>query len=482
MISLARHEENTNIMSFIVILPALLAAYMAITRSLPWAYVYIYIPVVFCLPHYFSWEKFPYQPTFAAFTILPLAFLFILRGLPGWKISLMDIFVLGFVLLLGYSQYQARGYSLAQNLVGQLLMVVLFPYWLTKCLVEPTGFRIDFAKIIVIVLFCIVFFLTFEMLFHPQYTLWQTILGRLFNQGWTRSIKLRWDFGRAEGPFGHSIVAGMTMIIGFRLQRWLEWSRGWSSQRGLSSKILPSARFITMVLVVGTLVPLSRGPWISAIAMSIIIFTLAMVIGFTQKPLFRYLIVVLLLVSVAIAGIGVKKMIDEIAAVKMDEAGQESHERQTIAYRFELYQTYGDVVMEKWALGWGVLGWPSEKIQWSVDNAYILIALNHGLIAVGYIIFLFLFMIIRLFIRIMQQPAAAPPESELGLTLFSFFIGDMIYMGTVSLIGITQTVLFIFFGWAESYLQRSPKATEYRGEALADNNYRNPTFQFRRVL
>ncbi len=465
--------------SAIVIFPALWATYLATSRSAQWAFVYAYLPILLWFPYYFQWDipVIP-NPSFAEAAIVPLMLLFIRRGMPGWKFSFTDVLVFTLVLLTCLSEYHSYGYKLAQNLMATMILSVLFPYILAKS-VESAGLRIDFAKVIVIVLAIISILLLLEMVTNPKYTLWQRFLGNFFGSGWTRDIETRWGFTRAEGPFGHSIYAGLIMFIGFRLQRWLEWNQAWPAKMKWLPSKFPPAKTFTLILLLGAITPLARAPWLSAILAAILIFILAIVINWFKQPVQRLLVIATLLIGVIILGLVAKTAVEQFASVDREEALESSRERQTVAYRFELYTTYGEIVMEKWALGWGRLGWPQDKAQWSIDNTYLQLALNHGFIAVMCLLLLFLYLPIRLFFRMIQQPATAMPNRGLDLTLLGILVGTGFCLATVALGGTHQTLLFILFGWTDAYLQTSPTAIRHVSMAT----YSSPLpFQFRRIM
>lgn len=465
--------------SAIVILPAFWATYLAVTRSAQWAFVHAYLPILLWFPYYFQWDipVIP-NPSFAEAAIIPLMLLFISRGMPGWKFSLTDVLVFSLVLLTCLSEYHSYGYKLAQNLMATMILSVLFPYILAKS-IESAGLRIDFAKVIVIVLAIISFLLLLEMVTNPKYTLWQRFLGSFFGSGWTRDIETRWGFTRAEGPFGHSIYAGLIMFVGFRLQRWLEWNQAWPAKMKWLPRQFPPAKTLTLILLLGAIAPLARAPWLSAILTAIIIFVLAIIVSWFKQPSQRFLVIATLFIGVIVSGLVAKTAFEQFVSVGREEALESSRERQTIAYRFELYTTYGEIILDKWVLGWGRKGWPQDKAQWSIDNTFLLLALNHGLIAVVCLLLLFLYLPLRLFFRVIQQPATAPPNRGLDLTLFGILIGTGFCLATVALGGAHQTLLFVLFGWTDAYLHTSPTATRQVSMTIHSNPL---PFQFRRVM
>jgi len=468
--------------SIIILIPALISAYIAFTHSPHRAFLNVFIPVLLFIPPYYVFriQGLP-DPNFYEATIAPIAFVFFLRGMPGWRFSWTDVFVFVFAFSVSFSEYLNFGYKDAQNLMANMVLSVFFPYLLAKSLVEPAGLRIEFAKRIVLVLLIVSVFLVYENHFRTGYTLWQKALGPFFGGGWSRAVRFRWGMVRANGPFVHPIQAGIIMVIGFQLQLWLQSNNAWSSQiKGLPKlPVLTVPQIITLVLVAGVFAPLSRAPWLGTILGIITVFFLAYLVGFTQKKAIRYFIICGLLAGTVVLGLGIKTAVEEFASVGSQEAKGQSDERQTIAYRFELYTTYGQIVMERAMWGWGRLGWPKDKIQSSIDNAYLLLALNHGLIAVACLFALFLSMGIRLFIHIIHHPAAQPPKAALDITLLSLLLIEIFCLATVSLNSTNMTLLFVLFGWMDGYLlNRRPEI----GIQQAVSNHKKLPFQFRRVM
>jgi predicted membrane protein len=470
-------------MSSIILIPAFISAYIAFTQSPHRAFLNVFIPVLLFIPPYyvFKIQGLP-DPNFYEATIAPIAFVFFLRGMPGWRFSWTDVFVFVFAFSISFSEYLNFGYKEAQNLMANMVLSVFFPYLLAKSLIEPAGLRVELAKRIVLMLFIVAIFLVYENHFRTGYTLWQKAFGPFFGGGWSRAIRFRWGMVRANGPFVHPIQAGIIIAIGFRLQQWLQWNNAWPSQiKGLPKlPILTVPQILTLGLAAGVFAPLSRAPWLGSILAAMSIFGLVAIVSLAKKPATRYLIICGLLVSLVILSLSFVKVAEEFASIGREEAGEQSDERRTIAYRFELYITYGEIVLDQWMWGWGRLGWPKDSKQSSIDNAYLLLALNHGLIAVGCFFALFFFLGIRLFIHIMHNPAAQPPKAALDITLFSLLLIEIFCLATVSLNTTNMTLLFILFGWIDGYLlNRQP---EKIGIQQTASNHKKLPFQFRRVM
>ncbi|MEK8017917.1 MAG: O-antigen ligase family protein [Candidatus Parabeggiatoa sp.] len=466
-------------MSMIVLIPAFIAAYFAFTRSPHWAFINVYIPAFFLFPSYYHWKpKLIPDPNFAQAAIMPIMLVFLLRNLPGWRLSFTDILVIVFALFVSVSEYLNFGYKEAQNLMFNMLVSVVFPYILTKSLVEPAGLREEFAKRIVLMLCIIALLMAYESLFRSSYTIWHKVLGRFFDgQGWHIRTNYRWGLVRANGPFTHPIMAGTTVAVGFCLQQWLHWSQaGFSRIRGIP---IPKLSYlITLILLAGLIAPLSRAPWMGTLLALMVVLFLSTLISFTRQPKIRYLIIVVIVSSIVIGGTISANVFKQFASVSREEATESSQERETIAYRFELYTTYGNIVMEKWVFGWGQLGWPKDAAQKSIDNHFILLALNHGLVAVFSQLILFFYLIMRLFKHAISRPASNPPKSAMDLMLLGILLHFFWCATTVGIFSINP-IVFMIFGWSEGYLLNSQNNTRLSATPISHNHL---PFHFKRVL
>ncbi|EDN69013.1 conserved hypothetical protein, membrane [Beggiatoa sp. PS] len=467
-------------MSIIVLIPAFIAAYIAFTQSPHRAFLNVFIPVLLFIPPYYAFkiQGLP-DPNFYEAAIAPIALVFFLRGMPGWRFSWTDVFVFVFAFSVSFSEYLNFGYKDAQNLMANMVLSVFFPYLLAKSLVEPAGLRIELAKRIVLMLFIIAIFMVYENHFRTNYTVWQSVLGPFFGGGWSRAVRFRWDMVRANGPFVHPIQAGIIMAVGFGIQLWLAWNQAWPSQLKKLPKlpILTVPQVLTLGLAAGVFAPLSRAPWLGTLLGIITVFILASLVGLVKKPIMRYFVICSLLVGIIILAFGLVKAMEQLASLKMEDA--ESKESQTIAYRFELYITYGQIVLERAMWGWGKLGWPPDPRQPSIDNAYLLLALNHGLVAVGCLFALFLYLMVRLFLHIMHHTAAKPPKAALNITLLSLLIIELFCLATVSLNTTNMTLLFVLFGWIDGYLHNRQPETGFQKTV---SNQKQLPFQFRRIM
>ena len=456
-----------NEVQLLAIVPGIWAAFVAFSKSPQRAFLDIYIPVLLCLPDYYRWivPALP-DPSFSHGAVLPIALAFVVKGKSKWRFSLGDFLVLGYAYTVGYSEYLTTGYNEAQNLMFDMFCLVLLPYVLTKGLVEPNGLRVEFAKRLVFCLFLISLISVYEFKFAS--TPWRMLLDRFFpgqGQGWVTTF--RWGFARVAGPYGHAILAGAILIIGFRIQRWLEWSRHWEPRFRKPALPWPKARVITLGLVAGVLMTMVRGPWIGGF--------LAAGVAMIGRAKNRWLAVSAVAGTLVVVGIPVGVVFYQYAAV--GRANAKTVAQESAAYRKELIDKYVGVAMERSIWGWGRNTWPRVSGMPSIDNYYLLLAIMHGVPSLVCLLGIILITPIRLFVFEMKKPPPQPRGSSLGFTLISIYIAVGWTIATVYMGAQLMPLLFIITGWAEGYLVSGEK-----GLATAPVLAYVPPFRFQRTV
>ncbi|MBX7219101.1 MAG: O-antigen ligase domain-containing protein [Blastocatellia bacterium] len=429
-------------MEIIVLIPGVISAWIAFTQSPQRAFLDVYLPVLFFLPEYYRWiaPGLP-DPTFSQAVVIPIFLAFWLRSPVKWKFSLADGLVFGFAFCVGYSEYLNAGYNEAQNLMVDMVCWVTMPYVLAKGLIEPTGIRIDFAKRLVWVVFLVSVISVYE--FKMGVTPFSLILDRFFpgQGGWVTTF--RYGFARIAGPYGHAILAGVVIICAFLIQLWLQWSNQWEAQfRKFHLTSLSKATLISLGILGGSIMTMCRGPWIGGV-----LGLGAMWIGRSKN---RKRSVLLLLAGVLLIGVPLGISLWNYASVGRANAQSESQE--TAAYRKELIDKYVDIAVERSTWGWGRNTWPKVPGMPSIDNYFLLLALMHGLVALGFLLAIFLVMIGRLFRFEMSHPPAVPPGSSPGFLFIGVYVAIFASIATVFLGGQTIPLLFLMTGWAEGYL------------------------------
>jgi hypothetical protein len=459
-------------LSFIGFLPAIIAFRLAMSTSPSNAFFRVYIPVLLCLPDYYRviTPGLP-DPTFGQGTALAILIVAIMRGgFKGYRFSHMDVVVLVYAACVFNSEYQASGYSDAQNLMFAMLFSVLTPYIMAKSFVEPDGMRFEFAKRVVSCLAIVSFINLYESRFGANP--FQLLMGRFFpgqGEGWI--VTFRFGMARTAGPYGHALSAGIIMMTGFRLQRWLHFSGAWPDKvKHLKWLPIKFPVFMSLVLTGGFFITFAKGSWLAGILAG---FVVAM--GRMKNK-----ILALMLVLVFIVFVGIPALTAFIAYASVGRANAKDDNQETACYRYELIQLYVDIALEKELWGWGLTKWPQVPGAPSIDNHYLLLFLMHGKIA----FYCFLYVLIGTMVRLMIYGTSIPPPprpgGSLAFTLAGIYLGYMIAIATVYMGGQTVPMLFMLTGWAESFLKMNGRDYPPSGNVVPAAP--PPLFSFRRVV
>lgn len=456
-------------LAIIALIPGALAFWVGIKRGPHAAFLLVYLPTLLLLPEYYRWNApgLP-DPTFGQAAALGTAAVFFMRGAPGYRFHAMDLLVYGFALAASISELRASGYSDAQNLMFNMLAWVVLPYLFAKSLIEPAGLRVSFAKTIVICLFIISAISLYE--FRMGTTPWRMILDPFF-PGQARWVTtFRWGFARVAGPYGHAILAGIIMVVGYRLQRWLEWSGAWEPKPKYAPWLpISQGRLITLGLLAGVIMTMVRGPWIGAILAAMLVM-----IGRSRQRVAAIGLVIGVLLFVGVPGV-----VWFLDYVSVGREGAQTVAQESAAYRWELLTEYSEIAAEKLWLGWGLTAWPKVPGMPSIDNYYLLLLLMHGLVAVGCLLAIILVMMTRLIVHGMRQPLAEPRGSSLAFTLASLYVAIGFSIATVYLGLETVPLLFMITGWAVAYLDSGVEGI--RVTPLAPTPA-TPPFAFKRIM
>lgn len=442
----------------LAILPGVIALFVTLRWSVRTAFLTVYLPSLLLLPDYFHWVS-PYfpEPSFAQMAILPIGMIYLLKDGKRWRLSLTDLLVVGFALSVGYAQMVNSTYKDAQNLFFDMITHVMMPYMLTKSLLCDHGERVTFAKQFVLLL-CIVAIANvyesrmtnsfFRAAFIPYFPAYQAQWGTFS----------RWGLGRAAGPFGHAILAGIFLGAGLLVQLWLARAGHWPSRR--------LALTVLFVLLLGLGLTLSRGPWVAAvIGMAVVVS------GFARYRISVFIVIFSL--GFVIASPVYSGFLDYITIEKGEE---QSFIQRTAAYRRQLWLRYPEVIMQSALWGYGQDKFPKLPDLPSIDNHWLLVALNHGLVTLGFFLGIIFWTTARLFFFGMRAPPLSQ-NATLSFTLLGIYVLIAIAITTVYMGLQCVPLFFLITGWSESLLLRPCKA-EVESEGIMEET----PFSFRRVL
>lgn len=462
-------------LSYITYLAGIWTYYVAANQSVPKAFIQAYLPVMLLLPDYYRavTPGLP-DPNFSQSASCALFAVFMIQGLPGYKFSFTDVLVVIYAFSVSFSEYLASGYSDAQNLMFFELASVCFPYLFAKSLIEPYQQRYAFAKCIVYCLSVVFVLNLWQNRF--GYNLWQKYLGMFFpgqGEGWVTTF--RFGLARAAGPYGHCLVAGVIMAVGYRLQRWLQWSNAWPDKIKQLAWIpmLNPPQLFTLMIFGGVLSTLGKGQWLAGIVAAGIA-----IIGRSKQRVIAINIVLGVLIL-----IGLPLLIAFLSWASVGRNNAKDENQETAAYRYDLVSEYMDVAAERFWFGWGLMKWPEVPGFESIDNHFLLTYLNHGIIALGILLLLMLGMMVMLLIHGFKRPFCTPPGSSLAFTLAAIFLMYFIAVATVAMMGQSCTLFFIMVGLSDAYLRTSRwDGDEGLQPGTAKEIIDQRKFKFRRVI
>lgn len=447
------------------------AGIWAVNRMAPGrALVVLYVPVLLLVPDTFHAIT-PGLPDPSANVALMIPILIAALAAYGrnWRPGVADLLVLGFAILMAASEYRAAGYSEAQNLMFGTVFQVVAPYLVARLAIDREGLHVALAKKLVMILFAVGLIGLFEFRFgwNPFLTMGERSFFAGQGLGWVTTF--RHGFARVAGPYAHCILAGMMMVMAYRLNRWLEWGGHWEPRfRWQFGLPWSKGRLISAALLVASLTTIARGPWIGGVVGALLVHAAR---APKRKAALATLAALLLLAAVP-GYIAFQSYLD----VQPGEAMTLSQE--TAMYRKVLFEKYYAIAWEHAWLGWGRNTWPKVSGMASIDNYYLLLSLMHGVLATGILAGLMLWMGVRLFLKGMAEPAGA---NSLAFTLLGILLAFVVSIVTVYMGEAVVPAFFLLLGWAEAHIQgNGPPA---QGEPVAGQPIGPASpYRFRRVM
>ena len=452
--------------SLIIFIATALSMRMIARQGLAQAVLKVWVPAFLIFPFNFTAKIISGIPSMNVMqtAILPILVVLVRDKLPQIRFGRMEILLTIYVALRITMDCLNRGYSDAQNYAFFMLSTLIGSYLIGRHVIDRPEMDIAMARMFVLIF--VVFFpmFVFELKFwiSPTYK----VLGRFF-PGAGNGLSLRYGVARTAGTFEHPILACVMVVAVYRIHRWLTWSGEWDKPQDgwvgwLERKTdwipLSLAQRISALLILMAIMTISRGPWIGAFFGA----ALTMVGNFKDRKqwLKRFLWML------AIGAVTGKIALDAYITPKYGKII--SDEAITMLYRREMLDRYKDYMLEHFLTGWGLTTWPQIKGMESVDNAFFLMVLQHGILAPTIFILIFLYAIFSQIKFGLQVPVG---EHPLGFTFAGIYLATLISFATVYMGAQTEPMLFLLLGWGESIKNRH-KVSVSRQTALP----------FRRVL
>lgn len=420
-----------------------IAGWYAVSKMMPGkALVWIYVPVLLLIPDTFHaiTPGLP-DPSANVAVMIPIFIAAVISYSRIWLPSIADILVISLAMVMGYSEYIAAGYSEAQNLFSGVLFQIIAPYWVARIAIDREALHVELSKRIVMFMFVIALIGLYEFKFgwNIFLTLPERVLFQGQGLGWVTTF--RYGFARVAGPYAHCILAGMMMIMAYRLNRWLEWGGHWEPQfKRLGNFPISKGRIISWVLIIGSLITIARGPWIGGLLGAIFVNA-----GRHPKRKLAFTIGIGFLIAVAIPAYIVFQSYLDVKPGTLMSMSQE-----TAMYRKVLFEKYYTIALDHAWFGWGRNTWPKIAGMASIDNYYLLLSLMHGILATLILFLLMAWMSIRLVNKGMSE---STDSNSLAFTFLGIIIAFFVSLVTVYLGENVVPAFFLVIGWAEGYIQ-----------------------------
>lgn len=460
-------------MDYLLTYSTTLLCMLAIQRGgIEKAFLYVWLPVFLLMPTGFN-VGFPVHfISMMQAASFPILFVLLRDHLFQLRFGRMELLLAAYVVLRFTCDLLTRGFADAKNYLFYMLTALIGSYLIGRIVIRDRRMDIATSRMFVLLFLLMFPLFVYEMQFWvpPVFK----ALGGFFPRAGA-GLSIRYGLARTAGSFEHPILACIMIVTVYRMHRWLSWQgvweqaqTGWLGRLQALGKRLPFSfsTQISVILIVMALMTISRGPWIGGFAGA----ALAAAGNFKNR---KRALVIVALVFVIGGSLG-KAALDSYTTEKVGEVL--SGDAQTMLYRKVMIDRYKEFLVEKMWTGWGLTTVPQIKGMESVDNAFFLMALQHGVIAPAIFLLIFLYAIAS---QIKSGLRGRPNEPPLGFTFSGIYLVCLIAFSTVYMGAQTEPLIFLLLGWGEGFKRRREEAPPD-----AEGASRAPTPQpgFRRVL
>lgn len=384
----------------------------------------------------------------------------------------MEFLMTIYVVIRFFNDFLSRGYSDAQNFLFYMLSTLIGPYMIGKYLIDSKRMDIETARTFVLMFMYMFPMFLYEAKFwvNPIYKMLSGFFPNAFS-----GLSIRWGLARTAATFEHPILACIMIITVYRLHRWLCWIGEWEKPQTGTWKTLdkltafvpiPFKYRISIALILMALMTISRGPWIGGLAGA----ALTIAGNFKNRKLWLGIILTGFIVGGAMGKMALE------AYTTVGEGEVLSGEAQTMLYRSIMLDKYNGFLEEKYYTGWGLTTVPKVRGMESVDNAFFLMALQHGVLAPACFITIFIYAMISQIKFGLKTPTGQTP---IGFTFSGVYLICFISFSTVYMGAQTEPMLFLLLGWGESIKNRPLEVTESSSQTTSDPAERK---SFRRIM
>ena len=436
-------------MPIVILIPFLLCTFALFRDSAQKAFLNIYVPVFMLFPIYYFWKVASLPPIdLSEAALVPLGFAMIVKEMPRWRLSLMDLW-LGLFVFSAYYADALHGHQVASTFeLFSGLCIAVLPYMAGKLLIEQAGGRVAVVKRIVFCLFVASVLSAYEYrMGQNPFTL---IFARFFpDERFPWKTQIRWGFGRVSGPYGQSELAGMMLFFGLVLTFYLAFNHLWEPKFKRADWLpLRKSTIIAWTIGLTLLMTQARGPWLGSLVAVPIAF-----IGRARNTLRAAIVfTTLCLVVGPLSYIGFQHYANAPAT---------SAEQETANYRSHLLDNYIPVAKQGGPWGWGQ-DFPRAPGQGSIDNEYLFVALTQGWVGLLSFCALAIGGLYHLILAAIYNPTKR--DRYFAFSLLGIFLGLLITVFTVFLGNQPYELFFLLLGWAQAVRVRQAPQPEFQFE------------------
>jgi hypothetical protein len=404
----------------------------------------IVLPVIILLPLYYSFKA-PLVPPidFGDAVLIPLGIGLTLRALPFWRYTLMDLWLILFVISTGVADRLA-GYSTGSTFeLFDSVSKILVPYMAGKLLIEQDGNRAATLKRIVTLMVVAAIPSFYEVFWHDNLyrAAFQPYL--FANSVWL--TQMRNGFGRLAGPYAQAELAGMVFLVGavfaLFLARYFHWGERFRHAPWLPVR---KSTLVIAVLLLALILTQSRGP-----ELGILIAIPIALVGRSRRVLRSIFIAVVFAAVVGSASY--------VAIMRYTDTQQiKSEDQSSAVYRKILLDNYLPLAEHggPWGRGLSFLDYHAVGAQASIDNEYLFVWITQGYVGIAAFLLLVGGTLTNLVLATIYSPQKI--DRSFAFTLLGIFVGLLFVVATVFL-GV-QALIFFFLivGWSQTL--RTPPA------------------------
>lgn len=372
--------------------------------------------------------------------LIALALTSMFLAFKKWKFSLTDLLVITLFGIICISQYYSPYSVITTNIAGKEFIRIILCYSIFKLLLSNPKYQIFFLKLMVCFTAVVVILGVYEM--RMGVSLYD-VLSESLKQGIRRvAPSYRLGFRRMSGPYGEPISAGVMLGIAFMISHALSKAKLWKKS-GLLMGAIPLKRStcLYIILGIGALMPMSRGPALSLI-LTFILFSV-LVVGFKSL---RGVIISLLGFSIFLTFTAM--YFDSVLTpTKINQTQITSSNKA----RYKKFQEILPVIRENLLLGRGSNP-DLVREEAPFDSHYLGLTSKSGIFAT----IVFCLIGFTQFVRLVKRGNKCYANNRID-GLFSYGFATIIFFVyfnflSWSLLGTLSSVLYGFFGLFEAHL------------------------------